>query len=134
MQVGRKGLHEMHQALLAGECDGIIERNMHLEYLTVMHKGDNLVISDVLRDGPQAMAVQVKAGHQFPTIMNCSLSSAQSSNCTQQTEDRVQDKLAFWISRLSASGHLRALYGKYNTATSKSTTLPYLSPILHMQI
>ena len=58
-QVGKPDLDSMRLALMDGECDGIIERNMHLDFLQKLYTEDKLIVSAALRDGPQTLAVQV---------------------------------------------------------------------------
>ena len=67
VQVGKKNLHAMVEGLVNGDCEAIIERGMHLEYVqdsgTFAHMGSFMII-DRMPDGPQQLAVMMSRSAQ----------------------------------------------------------------------
>jgi hypothetical protein len=94
VHVPKASLAEMKEGLLRGECDGIIERQIHLQYLTNTGDGQ-FALADGLKDGPQQMAVMVARNR--PSMPN---------------PQAVVDVVSYWATKLKAQGLFAALYGE----------------------
>eukprot|EP00935_MAST-01C_sp_MAST-1C-sp1_P001589 g1589.t1 len=100
-QVPKGSLLEMAKGLIDGDCNGVIERKMHVEYLQAAAKagalhgsaaeanGKPLRVHDSLVDGPQELAVMINtAAHTAETA----------------------EALSMWITDNVANGAIRNLY------------------------
>jgi ABC-type amino acid transport substrate-binding protein len=100
-QVPIGGLSEMAAALAEGKCEGVVERQMHVEYLEAAAatgklkrsakkaNGMRLKVYQTLNDGPQDLSVMV--------------------NPAEHTPDVIQ-RLSLWITALVDDGTIADLY------------------------
>jgi hypothetical protein len=102
--VPKANLFDMAQGLVDGDCQGVIERRMHVEYLEAAAKAGALTghaesanykpikVYDSLADGPQELAVMI--------------------NPDKHSQDTIK-KLSMWITANVANGKIRELYTEH---------------------
>jgi ABC-type amino acid transport substrate-binding protein len=100
-QVPISGLNEMATALAEGRCDGVVERQMHMEYLEAAAatykltrsaekaNGLRLQVFETLNDGPQDLSVMVNSAEHTPDVIR---------------------RLSLWITALVDDGTISDLY------------------------
>jgi len=93
-QVPVPGLFKMGDALNAGLCHGIIEREIHLQYLESLGdtEGYPVQVVDSLKDGPLHLSAMLSDRNEH--VRN----------------DETTRKLSYWITHLVGSGTVAELY------------------------
>jgi len=93
-QVPKPGLFKMAEALVAGDCHGIIEREIHLQYLESLGgtQGYPVQVVDSLKDGPMHLSVMLSDRNEH--VRN----------------NEATRKLSYWITDLVGSGVVAEIY------------------------